>query len=125
MAAAGKLTCFGGKRSPGESPETCIRRELNEELRYKPGDGSLERCVTLLWTGPERVFAGKKVASGGVLAWYFRGTAPAEDAARCVIPGHPAVWVMGNQVLKAELSEWHRVALQAEREGFKTTSVAK
>merc|ERR1719330_1903829 len=30
--AAGKLTCFGGKREAGEPPLTCIVRELREEL---------------------------------------------------------------------------------------------
>ena len=30
--AAGKLTCFGGKREAQEAPLECIRRELREEL---------------------------------------------------------------------------------------------
>lgn len=125
MAAAGKLTCFGGKRGAGESPETCMRRELLEELKFRPPDGTLERCVTLLWTGPDRVFATKKVVTGGVLAWYYKCAAPEADKAKCVIPGHTAVWVPPGQILKAELSDWHRTALKAEREGFKTTNVSK
>ena len=32
LAAAGKLTCFGGKREADEAPMDCLLRELREEL---------------------------------------------------------------------------------------------
>src|SRR5579859_7212422 len=34
--AAGRLTCFGGRREDDESPEECLRRELREELNWEP-----------------------------------------------------------------------------------------
>lgn len=124
MAASGKLTCFGGKREPGESPEVCLRRELDEEIKHRPPSGTLERAVTLLWTGPDKVFSGRKVVSGGVLAWYYNVPAP-DPGVRCVLSGHSAIWVMPNNLLSSDLSDWHRTALKAMLDGFKTTTVAK
>ncbi|CAK0792724.1 unnamed protein product, partial [Prorocentrum cordatum] len=43
--AAGQLTCFGGKREPGEAPLDCVRRECREELGWEAG--SLTRVVDL------------------------------------------------------------------------------
>lgn len=31
-----QLTCFGGKREPGENAEECLVRELAEELAWRP-----------------------------------------------------------------------------------------
>src|SRR5262245_22856741 len=47
--AAGKLTCFGGLRESGESPEACLRRELCEELHWEPR--TLEKRVELRVAG--------------------------------------------------------------------------
>jgi len=32
----GSLTCFGGKRDPGEDPLDCIARECLEEMNWAP-----------------------------------------------------------------------------------------
>lgn len=32
----GHWGCFGGALSPGESPAACLRRELSEELEFRP-----------------------------------------------------------------------------------------
>jgi 8-oxo-dGTP pyrophosphatase MutT (NUDIX family) len=45
--------CFGGAIEPGERPEEAMRRELAEELAWRPG--SLERFTTL---GLDFSFAG-------------------------------------------------------------------
>ncbi|CAK0792722.1 unnamed protein product, partial [Prorocentrum cordatum] len=50
--AAGQLTCFGGKREPGEAPLDCVRRECREELGWE----------------------------GELVAWFFLGAAPPEGA---------------------------------------------
>ena len=38
VRAPGQLTCFGGKREPGEDPLHCIRRECKEEMNWVPSD---------------------------------------------------------------------------------------
>src|SRR5690242_20434822 len=43
--APGRLTCFGGRREAGESPEASLRRELREELMWEPR--ALEKKVEL------------------------------------------------------------------------------
>ncbi|MBI3866338.1 MAG: NUDIX domain-containing protein, partial [Planctomycetia bacterium] len=47
--AAGRLTCFGGLREAGESPEECLRRELREELAWEPA--TIEMRVALRVAG--------------------------------------------------------------------------
>jgi 8-oxo-dGTP diphosphatase len=42
----------GGKREPGESPETCLRRELREELGVEARVG--ERLLLVPWAYPDR-----------------------------------------------------------------------
>mmetsp|Transcript_3430 Transcript_3430/g.8598 ORF Transcript_3430/g.8598 Transcript_3430/m.8598 type:complete len:115 (-) Transcript_3430:743-1087(-) len=54
--AAGQLTCFGGKREPGEDPRKAVLRECGEELGWKPEfvvhavdlyvDGKLIACTS-------------------------------------------------------------------------------
>lgn len=102
--AAGSLTCFGGRREPGETPAACIGRELREELDAE---------VALEGTGPAVVLVGE---GERVIAWFYTGRI-GEPAATCLTPGHAAVWV-GTDALPSEaLSPWHAAVLNAWQRG--------
>ena len=51
QAAAGRLTCYGGKRERGESSLECLVRELNEELGWAPEHIPAEPACSLLVDG--------------------------------------------------------------------------
>ena len=105
-AAPGQLTCFGGKREPGEAPEACVARELREELGFECA--RLDLCVQLIGRpreGPDRA-----------IAWFFRGVAPSPDTIRTE-PGHAAEWVEPESLPAAAIGRWNRPALEAERKG--------
>ena len=51
QAAAGRLTCYGGKRERGESSLECVVRELNEELGWAPERIPAEPACSLLVDG--------------------------------------------------------------------------
>ncbi len=103
--APGQLTCFGGKRNPGEHPDRCIRREIWEELGWRVGALRLELCVKLLG------------ADGRVVAWFYRGAGPGPGVTLQTLPGVVCVRLRETDLDSAALSGWHRAALVAEREG--------
>lgn len=102
--APNQFTCFGGLRETGESPEDCIARELREELGIIAGN--LRHRLTLLGDGP--------------VAWFFTPDEPlpsGQQAPRCRVRGHQAVWVEPERLATLTLSPWHRAAIDAYLDG--------
>jgi hypothetical protein len=73
--AAGRLTCFGGRREADETPEDCLRRELREELNWEPKN--LVRTLLLIGECGRVLFASRVVqfglwVVGMIVAWVSR-----------------------------------------------------
>lgn len=102
--AAGQLTCFGGAREPQESAETCLRRELHEELGWTPT--TIELACDLR-------------RGSQFIARFFHCPMPVMPAAATLTtePGHQAVWVPAEALPGLPLSPWHRAVLAAVDRG--------
>jgi 8-oxo-dGTP pyrophosphatase MutT (NUDIX family) len=100
--AAGMLTCFGGRREAGESPEECLRRELREELGWEPR--SFQQKVVL------RV-------GGELVAWFYHAALDVGVNSLCVPAGYKAVLIAPQSLGGHPLSPWHAAVLSAWREG--------
>lgn len=96
--AAGRLTCFGGRRESGETPEQCLRRELREELDWEPREFQ-DRVE--LWI------------AGELMAWFFGARLDVDIAQLRVHQGHEAVLVARQDFAKLPISGWHRAVLDA------------
>ncbi|KAL3933946.1 MAG: hypothetical protein SGPRY_000056 [Prymnesium sp.] len=70
--APNTLTCFGGKREPGEDPLECVLRECREELGWVPEDAT--RAIDLY-------------VDGDLIAFFFMATAPPRSAELVLEPG--------------------------------------
>lgn len=103
--AAGRLTCFGGLREPGETPEECLRRELREELNWEPL--KLEKRIEL-WVG------------GDLVAWFYHAELTVGIDALRIAPGFKALLVSPPALRDLPISPWHAAILEAWFQG-KTT----
>mmetsp|Transcript_8952 Transcript_8952/g.18063 ORF Transcript_8952/g.18063 Transcript_8952/m.18063 type:complete len:175 (+) Transcript_8952:120-644(+) len=114
--AAGKLTCFGGKREAAERPLSCVLRECLEELGWTPA------------TVPHRVV--DLYVDGELIAWFYEAAAPSRDEPLTFEPGRRGVWLSADEVLEhPQLSDWHASVLRARslgerRADFITTPAA-
>ena len=105
--APGLLTCYGGAREPGEDPRRCIERELREEL----GLAAIHLSLALrLVSGPREI------------AWFYRGTLPADTRLRTE-PGRSPRLFTPDELRAAPLSQWHRAAIAAASAGVPVVNV--
>lgn len=101
--AAGKLTCFGGKREPAEAPADCLLRECKEELGWVPDAAQLRRACDLY-------------VDGRLIAWFYEAPGPPADAPLSFEPGRRGVWLAPADDM-AGVSPWHACVLRAWRQG--------
>ncbi len=100
--AAGRLTCFGGRREAGETPEMCLRRELREELNWEPR--AIEKQVEL-WV------------AGDLVAWFNHAVLDVGIDQLRVVQGYKALLVARSELSGLPVSPWHAAALSAWIEG--------
>ena len=99
QAAAGRLTCYGGKRERGESSIQCLVRELNEELGWAPDDIPAEPACSLL-------------VDGYLIAHFYEASVDRTDFV--VEQGRSFTFVDESD---ARWSAWHACVLAARRRG--------
>jgi len=100
--AAGRLTCFGGRREGEETPEECLRRELREELNWVPR--TFEKCVEL-WV------------AGELVAWFYHALVDIGIDQLRVARNHQALLVSRQSLSVLPVSPWHAAVLNAWFEG--------
>src|SRR4051812_34177199 len=98
LHAAGQLTCFGGRREPGESVRDCARRELAEELGWVP-------AVLSPGVAPR--------VGGPPVAHFFSARLDVDPAGLRLEPGRTATLVSESQLDERPLSSWHLEVLRA------------
>jgi len=98
--AGGMLTCFGGRRETDEDEIACLRRELDEELGWRP---AVLAPACELWQA-QRFIA------------RFHATAAAHPL-RAIEPGHVAIAVPAPALAALPVSPWHASVISAWRRG--------
>ena len=96
--AAGRLTCFGGRREGAETPEECLRRELREELAWEPQ--ALEKQIAL-WV------------AGELTAWFYHAVLDVGLDHLRPAPGFKPQLVPRQELSTHPLSPWHAAVLTA------------
>ena len=134
--AAGRLTCFGGKREPDESPLAAICRELREELGVTVDDAvAAAEAAAAEAEGIPMAPHAKRAKSGGgtvtlrtprravdlyvdgeLIAWFFEAIAPARGAPLQYEAGRSGVWLEAGGD-ESRVSSWHVAVLAAWRRG--------
>lgn len=100
--APGQLTCFGGRREPGEDALECVRRELREETGWCP-----DPLVPAVDLRQGRRF----------IARFFRGTLDRAPASLRIEPGHAAIVAAPSTLPGLPVSPWHAAVLAAVARG--------
>ena len=104
--AANRLTCWGGKREPGEPPLDCIVRECREEMGWAPPTPAqnIRRVCDLF-------------VDGQLVAWFYEADGPtADECGRLSFEdGQSGVWV--DPTSDPRISPWHATVLRAWRAG--------
>jgi 8-oxo-dGTP pyrophosphatase MutT (NUDIX family) len=115
--APGKLAFFGGKREIKEHPDRCLRREIKEELGWSIGALHLDVVVRLMAALPAPTGGSASDSPPRVIAWFYQGRPPRPNLKLRLLPGSEIVWISPEEVGSADLSPWHRAALEAAIRG--------
>jgi len=93
-----QLACFGGNREDGETPLDCIRRELHEELRWRPRQ---------IWLAV-RLYVGNEPK-----VWFYEAKAPRRLLRVKIEPGFQVAVHRADSLPFKAFSTWHAAALRA------------